>query len=60
MGTLREFKVKLLGSKDDPAMFVSIVAATPIIAIYQSAIIAMQFGAKDYILLPGGRTNGNW
>jgi hypothetical protein len=53
MGGLREFRVILEGAKDAPERPISILARTPLIALYQGATIALGFNAADFDLQPG-------
>jgi hypothetical protein len=55
MGRLREYRVELVGARAAPARPVSILAATPTIALYQGAALAIEMDASDFHMLPGKR-----
>jgi hypothetical protein len=57
MGGVREYKVELVGAAAAPKQCISILAATPIIALYQGAALAYEMDARDFVMLPGKRAN---
>ena len=60
MERLREFKLTMVGANDAPATPISLLAATPIIALFQGATLAIGYGAKDFSVCPGKRAFGSY
>jgi hypothetical protein len=55
MEKLREFRLTMVGAENAPARPISVLAATPTIALIQGATIAIGYGARDFSLSPGKR-----
>jgi hypothetical protein len=55
MEKLREYRVEMVGALAAPARPISILAATPLIALYQGAALAFELDAMDFHMLPGRR-----
>jgi hypothetical protein len=55
MERLREFRLVLVGAENAPARPISVLAASPTIALIQGATLAMDYGAHDFSVYPGKR-----
>jgi hypothetical protein len=55
MNRLREFRLILIGADNAPARPISVLAATPTIALIQGATLAIHYGARDFTILPVNR-----
>jgi|GEM_PF-3208707 hypothetical protein len=55
MARLREFRLTMVGAQNAPLRPISMLAATPTIALIQGATLAMDFGARDFRVDPARR-----
>jgi hypothetical protein len=55
MDRMREFRLTMVGAENAPRLPISVLAATPTIALLRGAALAMDYGAREFWVNPGKR-----